>query len=558
MLLADPHPLRLADLTRHPHYGGFPVDHPAMKTFLGVPIATGSGPVLGRVYLTEKKGGEPFTAEDEAIAMHFAHSLAVAIENARLYEQTRSHADSLLALQHQTARLRGYKTLSDIYSQVLDSACAVVPADIAVLPLVSEDGSALQYVAARGPSADSLLNRTVPISVPSLCSEAVKRGESIYVADLLNEPQLDQQLAAELGMRCGLCVPLIKAERVIGAITLLRKEKGFSPLEAQVLSVLGNHAAEAIENARLFDQVRGHAKQLQIAYGELQSAQEQIIQQERLRAVGQMASGVAHDLNNTLTPILGYTDLLLRDPQLPEGLRERVRWIHTAGQDAAAVVQRLQLFYRPPTPAELTQSVNLVQLVRQIPELTRPKWRDEAQHTGRTIEVELDLCDTAPVRGIAHELREVLTNMVLNAVDAMPSGGQITLRVRATDETVCAEVTDTGTGMTEEVRLHCFEPFFTTKGNTGTGLGLSVCHGIIQRHGGTIESIRLRGRARPSASTCRWEVRPKLSRRWLCPGRCRSGGFSISTTIRGSGRSSPACSSDSASTWTWQSRERLA
>jgi CheY-like chemotaxis protein len=120
-------------------------------------------------------------------------------------------------------------------------------------------------------------------------------------------------------------------------------------------------------------------------------------------------------------------------------------------------------------------------------ELTRPKWCDEPQRSGRTIEVDWDLRDVSLVRGTSSELRRLITNLVFNAVDAMPSGGRICLRLRQTRQFVMLEVVDTGTGMSEEVRSRCFEPFFTTKGDDGTGLGLSICYGIVQRHMGRIE-----------------------------------------------------------------------
>ena len=229
-------------------------------------------------------------------------------------------------------------------------------------------------------------------------------------------------------------------------------------------------------------------RQLETTLAELKQTQQQVIQQERLRAVGQMAGGVAHDLNNSLSPVLGYAEMLASAPDLPEKLREWALLIETGARDAAAVVERLREFYRPQDEDEVDrQAVNLRELMTQIPQLTRPKWRDEAQRTGRNIDVELDLESEPFVHGTPAELREVLTNLVFNAVDAMPSGGKITLHLSSTPECAVIEVTDTGIGMLDDVASRCFEPFFTAKGSGGTGLGLSVCHGIVQRHGGRFE-----------------------------------------------------------------------
>lgn len=220
----------------------------------------------------------------------------------------------------------------------------------------------------------------------------------------------------------------------------------------------------------------------------LTETQEQVIQQERLRALGQMASGVAHDLNNTLSPIVSFTEIVLMNDELSTEMRRHLEHVQTAAWDAAAVVKRLRDFHDPRSKEGIvTVAVNLKELVAQIPELTRPRWRDDAQRTGRDIQFKLDLDGEPFVNGPPSELREVFVNLVFNAVGALPSGGKITLRLRRTAECAVVEVIDTGIGMTAEIAAHCFEPFFTAMGPEGTGLGLSVCHGIVERHGGRFE-----------------------------------------------------------------------
>ena len=228
-------------------------------------------------------------------------------------------------------------------------------------------------------------------------------------------------------------------------------------------------------------------RHLQEALDELKQTQQQVIRQERLRALGEMANGIAHDFNSSLSPVLGYAELAASTPDLPDDVRKWLDCIQTGARDAAAVVERLREFYRPETAGASVAAVNLHDVLRQIPELTRPKWQDEAQRAGRSIEFASQVEDEMIVLGSASELRELFTNLVFNAVDAMPSGGQITLSARATAGFASVEVADTGVGMTEQVASRCFEPFFTTTKTEGTGLGLSVCHGIIQRHGGRIE-----------------------------------------------------------------------
>ena len=161
--------------------------------------------------------------------------------------------------------------------------------------------------------------------------------------------------------------------------------------------------------------------------------------------------------------------------------------IHSAGQDAALVVSRLRNFYRPREQSDVFAPIDLNQIAEEAVPITQPKWKDHALEGGRVIRVELDLAKVPPVLGNAAEIREVLTSLIFNAVDAMPEGGTITVRSSFESNRAVLEITDTGTGMTEEIRDRCLEPFFSTKGEKGTGLGLSSALGIIKRHEGTVE-----------------------------------------------------------------------
>ena len=238
--------------------------------------------------------------------------------------------------------------------------------------------------------------------------------------------------------------------------------------------------------------LRNSNRRLEETLAELGATQQQIIQQERLRALGQLASGIAHDFNNNLTPILGFTDVLLDSPESlddKESVRYYLTLINTAAKDASNVVSRLREFYRHREEDEIMMSININQLVKQTIELTQPKWKDQAQANSITIDIEADLQEVPLISGNKEELREVLTNLILNAVDAMPQNGTITLRTRFEGKQVVLEVSDTGVGMTEEVKQRCFEPFFSTKNGRGTGLGLAMVYGIINRYKGTLEIL---------------------------------------------------------------------
>lgn len=236
--------------------------------------------------------------------------------------------------------------------------------------------------------------------------------------------------------------------------------------------------------------LRESTRRLEAALADLQRAQSQLVQQERLRALGQMASGVAHDFNNCLSPIVGYSELLLADPSLLANTARSERYlklINQAAKDAGLVVGRLREFYRSRDEDEVRALVDLAAVASETLELTRPRWSDQALTKGITIEARC-LCDPVPpVAGNAAELREVLVNLIFNAVDALRDGGSILLRSYLEGERVVLQVQDTGAGMSPEVRARCLEPFFTTKGSQGTGLGLATSYGVIRRHGGTID-----------------------------------------------------------------------
>src|SRR5579859_309471 len=229
---------------------------------------------------------------------------------------------------------------------------------------------------------------------------------------------------------------------------------------------------------------------------EMRRARERVEESERLRALGEMASGIAHDFNNMLAIILGRCELLLglmSGLDVAPRLAQHLEVVRQAARDGEETVKRLQTFSgisRRPSIGAMEVGV----VLRDVLEFTRPRWRDRAQQTGVTIDVSVDDEPLPPLVGNPSELREVLVNMVFNAVDALPHGGAITLRARQVGDTVQVQVADTGTGMTDEVRRRVFDPFFSTKGTRGAGLGLSMSYGIVARLGGRIEVDSAPGR----------------------------------------------------------------
>ncbi len=237
-------------------------------------------------------------------------------------------------------------------------------------------------------------------------------------------------------------------------------------------------------------EIRQANRLLQEALSELREAERQVVQQERLHALGQMASGIAHDFNNALTPILLLSDALLARPdnlKNTERVAEALQQIKTSATDAADVVRRLRSFYQQRTEYSQLQAIDLNEVIAEAISLTEPVWKQQAMAASTAITVATDLQPLPTLVGSEAELREALTNLILNSLDAMPDGGIITLRSRADDDTIVLEVSDTGTGMAPEVARRCLEPFFTTKEHHGTGIGLAMVYGTVQRHEGTVE-----------------------------------------------------------------------
>jgi signal transduction histidine kinase/ActR/RegA family two-component response regulator len=289
--------------------------------------------------------------------------------------------------------------------------------------------------------------------------------------------------------------PLIVENQVFGVLVCARrKDQAFSSGECEFLRQLSEHVALASHQARLYGA-------LQQAYDDLRQSQHTVMQQERLRALGQMASGIAHDINNAISPVSLYTESLLeREPNLSERARGYLTTIQRAIEDVARTVARMREFYRE-RQAQLTlERVDLNRAVRQVVELTQPRWSDLPQQRGVMVDLRAELTDGLPdIMGAEHEIRDALTNLIFNAVDAMPGGGMLTVQTRKSAEIdgaarVLIDVSDTGIGMDEDTRRRCLEPFFTTKGERGTGLGLAMVYGMIQRHSAELEIDSVSGK----------------------------------------------------------------
>jgi len=320
------------------------------------------------------------------------------------------------------------------------------------------------------------------------------RGELVYEPDL---SQLDFPFPKRLasgGLGSVVAAPLLVESKVFGLLIAARHQaQGFSSSDCEFLRQLSEHVALAAHQTQIYTA-------LQQAYDDLRQTQQIVMQQERLRALGQMASGIAHDINNAISPIALYTELLLdKEPGLSVRTREYLKTTQTAIDDVAHTVARMREFYREREPQLILLPVDLSHLAQQVLDLTRARWSDMPQKRGVVIQLQSELApNLPPIAGVESEIREALINLVFNAVDAMPEGGTLTLRTKTSGEPgqehVDVEVADSGIGMDEETRRRCLEPFFTTKGERGTGLGLAMVYGVAQRHNAEVDVDSARGK----------------------------------------------------------------
>jgi len=456
-----------------------------------------------QIYARVAQTGEPVDMEEEepGTGRHFhvrayrvggADSRRVAvlfndITERRLAEQRKQAQLESLSLLHRITRAIGERQdLPSIFQVVLRSIEDQLPVDFACI-CSYEPGHDRLHVDSIGPRSLSIAQRMplqqgqpIPIDANGLAPWV--HGHLVYEPDIGAVPLPFAQALAVAGLRALVAAPLQVENHVSGVLIAARHAAGFNSGDCEFLRQLSEHVALAAHHAQLYGA-------LQQAYRDLRDTQQAAMQQDRLRALGQMASGIAHDINNNISPVALYTDSILeRESGLSEQGRRQLQVVQRAIHDVAATVARMREFYREREAQLVLAPVQLNELVPQVVELTRARWGAMPQQRGITIEQRTELAPGLPaIMGAESEIREALTNLLFNAVDAMPGGGLLTVRTASTvPGQVMVEVRDTGVGMDEDARRRCLEPFFTTKGERGTGLGLAMVYGTAQRHSADI------------------------------------------------------------------------
>jgi PAS domain S-box-containing protein len=457
--------------------------------------------IYGKIALT----GEPVRFENEAKALgrHYEvrayrvggpESRKVAIlfnditERKSAQGKLQAQVESLNLLQQITRAIGERQDLSSIFQVVIRTLEDQLPIDFGCICLYEPVDQQL-VVSRVGLRSEELarelaLTEQARINIDENGLSRCMHGQLVYEPDVAELRFPFPRRLASGGLGALVAAPLLVESQVFGVLIAARRVAGsFSSGECEFLRQLSEHVALAAHQAQLYGA-------LQVAYDDLRQTQQAVMQHERLRALGQMASGIAHDINNAISPVALYTESLLeREATLSAHGRDQLQIIQRAVHDVAATVARLREFYRQREQQLTLAPVQLNELVQQVVDLTRARWSDMPQQRGITIELRTELAADLPaVMGVESEIREALTNLIFNAVDALPEGGTLTLRTEAVEPgQVQIEVGDTGTGMDENARRRCLEPFFTTKGERGTGLGLAMVYGVVQRHSAELE-----------------------------------------------------------------------
>ena len=383
--------------------------------------------------------------------------------------------------------------IQDLLGLVLQSTMRAVRATVGSIMILDRERTVLKLAASRGIPDDVIPQVEVKVG-EGVAGKVVEMGEPVLVDDIASDPRFNRANNPQYGNGSFICMPIRVGDRVIGVINMAKRRDGavsdalrmppFGSTDLQFLNALMTYIGYAVDNSRLLEEAQSSATQLQGVVDDLKSTQAQLVRGETLRAMGQLSSGMAHHLNNLFAVILGRVELLMGKVQ-EQSVRRSLEIIQRTAQDGAEVVRRVQRFSRV-QPVSDAVAVDVNQLVHEVVELTRPRWQDEAQLRGSRIEVAVETGTVGAAAGEPAPLREVLMNLLLNAADSITQAGKITLRTWMKDDRVYCSVTDTGSGMPEEVRRRALEPFFTTKGPKATGLGLSVAYGTVQRYGGTL------------------------------------------------------------------------
>ena len=391
----------------------------------------------------------------------------------------RSGSERHLEILHAVAETVGRSLdVEEVLRTALDALTHVTGHEISSLHLLSEDGRTLHLRGDRGLSPE-LREINLALTVgQGLIGGVAATGKTLNVRNAAQSPNLlpaAKRAVQKDRQRAFLCVPIHSRGRILGTLSLGRQtSQTFGEREVALVEATADQIGIALDNARLYSET---LRQLE----ELKRAQAQLVHAEKLSAVGELASGVAHEINNPLTTILGQTHLLLERADVSQHVRDRLTIVSDEASRAARIVQNLLLFSRHYPPER--RPCSLADQARRVIELKAYQLESDK------VRVETEFEDCPPVWADENQVQQVILNLVGNAHQAMAQEDErvLTVRVRPIGGAVALEVLDTGAGIAPEALPRLFDPFFTTKPpGEGSGLGLSVSYGIVAEHKGKL------------------------------------------------------------------------
>jgi PAS domain S-box-containing protein len=448
--------------------------HFAGRAFAAVPVLLRGAP-LGILVADEERGPRRFAEPDLERLTAVADRLAVALENARLYLETRRRAEEL-GLLHEVGRsLVETLDIEQVLGAGVRNLARIVDAQDAYLWLASEDGAWLDMRAvSRSDDDDRGRWGRLPLHPAdhNLGSRVFASREPLVIEDALEDPRVRPELRALTEGRAFLALPLVVRDRAIGVVVIAetRGPRVFTPAEVERAAAIGNQLAVAAENARLYEDLRR-------SYAQLGRAQQALIQGERLAALGELSAVVAHEVRNPLGVIFNSLGSLRRLVHPRGDAKMLFDIVEEEADRLNRIVGDLLDFARPSTPEVRPEHLDRVVEDAVVAAIAQQNTRIELAR-------EIDP-GVPPVAVDARLVRQAVLNVAVNAVQAMPRGGRITIRTRRDGDQALLEIEDTGPGIPDEVRERMFEPFFTTKAS-GTGLGLAVVKRIVEGHGGAV------------------------------------------------------------------------
>ena len=472
-------PVFSADVAGDPRIPKFAKDLLTPRSDLFVPIFAKER-VIGGFSVIWWDQVRELSASEVALMEAVATQAGVALENVRLFEENRRQVEELSVLHELSRAVTGQLDRVALIDAIRVQVARVLDARHLFVALHDPERRELEIalrVVDGAPDARAPLR--YPVGSFGLMAVVIQSGRPLRTDDYLGEcARLGvEPTVAVAPLRYFLAVPMTADETVLGVLGLRSGERAFTAAQERLLTNIAHLAALALRSAQLFEERTR-------TYRELTAAQDQLVRTEKLRALGEMASGVAHDFNNLLASILGRAQLTLQRLEDPQ-LRQWLKVIERAALDGAQTVRRLQEFTRTRRDQPFV-AVDLNEIVREALEITQPRWKEEPSSRGVALDVRTSFSRVPRVAGDPAELREAMTNLILNALDAMPGGGSLTLATFTEDDEVVVTVADSGVGIPEAIRGKIFDPFFTTKGPSGTGLGLSMTYGILTRHGARV------------------------------------------------------------------------